>query len=513
MSDKKRLIIALDIGTSVLKTGLFDLNGDLIQIETREQEFVHSNGDWFEQNPDITWGLIKDSVHSLVKTHDYHSIEAITITVQRGSVIALDSNGEALSNLIVWMDKRGRDYVQHVNQIIGEERYYTTAGHSISYITGASKVLWFQSEAKEIFEQCAVIGSPQTYFLKRLGSDGLVIDCSSATYHFPLNIDLKSWSQEIAHELNFPLKKLPQIVSAVDIVGHLPQSVAQELGLQEGIPIIAGGGDGQCAAAGSGAIVPGICMINIGTGAGIQFYLDEPTRDPRMIFSCSGHVVSNGWESEGHTQASGAVLRWVRDELGYSDCLSEGEDGYDNLVDEAMLAPPAAKGLMFLPTFNGCTVPQQVPEAKGCFLGLSLNHKKSHIIRAVLEGITLEIKWILESFKGTFASIDEIRLVGGGSKNINWNQIHADILGHPVYTVQSPDAAMVGCAMCAAVGLGEYPNLVDASKHFVQIMDMFTPRSENKAIYQVLFKDYVNAFKQIAQSNIHKDVEKRIGMS
>lgn len=513
MKRDQRFVIALDIGTSALKVGLFDINGDLIQVETREQEFIFPKSDWFEQDPDVTWELIKDSIHTLVNAHGHQTIDAISVTVQRGSVIALDVNGKPLSNLVVWMDKRGREYAEHVNQLIGKERYYQTAGHSISYITGASKVLWFHSEGEEAWEECAVIGSPQTYFLKRLGSDNLVIDYSSGTYHFPMDIDIKEWSREIARELDFPLEKLPQIVSAVDVVGYLPQSVAQELRLKAGIPIIAGGGDGQCAAAGSGAIVPGICMINIGTGTGIQFYLEKPTRNPGMVFSCSGHVVPDAWESEGHTQASGAVFRWFRDEFGDKEYEGEDDRGFNELVDEAMLAPPTAEGLLFLPTFNGCTTPRQEPNARGCLLGLSLNHKKSHVIRAVLEGITLEIKWILESFKETGARVDEIRLVGGGSRNIHWNQIHADILDHPVSTVQYPDAAMVGCAMCAAVGLGEYPTLLEASKHFIRIKEEFIPQAKNKAIYQTLYTDYVNAFNQITQSSIFKDVEKRIGMS
>ncbi len=510
-------LLSIDIGTSALKVGIFDLDGNLICVESREQELIFLPDDRVEQSLEGTWQIISDSVRTILSMDgDYKNIRAIAVSVQRGSVVPLDEDGEPLSNQVVWMDKRGLPYVEMVNRVIGEERYYKTAGHSLSYITGASKILWHQKSGGDLWEKASVIGTPQTYFLRRLGSEGFVCDHSSGTYHFPLDIDRKDWSSDIAKDLGFPLEKLPRVVKSTAVVGRLSKEAATDLCLEEGIPVIAGGGDGQCAAAGCGAIAPGICMINIGTATGVQVYLDKPRRDPGMIFTCSGHVVADGWESEGHTQASGTVFRWFRDHFGQSEIKYAEEhdlDGYNVLVKEAGFAPAGANGLLFIPTFNGTTGPVSEPYAKGCILGLTLRHEKKHIIRALLEGVTMEIRWMLESIIATGVSVKEIRISAGGSRNPIWNQIHADILHRPVSTLTNTEAALVGAAMCAAVGVGEYDNLADAAVKFVKVKDEYLPREENAAIYDLMYEEYLTAFKALCASGVFQSLNRRMGIS
>jgi len=514
-STTNKLILSLDIGTSTLKVGVFDFEGNLVHVETREQELIFLSDNRVEQSLEETWGKIIEAVKAILAIDDtYRNVSAISVSVQRGSVISLDQHGNPLSNQIVWMDKRGLPYVEMVNQIIGRERYYHTSGHSLSYITGASKVLWYQHAGDDLWRDASVIGTPQTYYLNRLGSDNFVCDHSSGTYHFPFNIEKKDWSIEIAKDLEFPLEKLPTVVRSTDIVGHLSKKSAEELHLEEGIPIIAGGGDGQCAAAGCGAIVPGICMINIGTATGVQVYLEKPTRDPGMIFTCSGHVVPDGWESEGHTQASGAVFRWFRDQFGKLETIvadNQNLDGYDILINEAIQTPAGANGLLFIPTFNGTTGPVSEPSAKGCLIGLSLRHEKKHIIRALLEGITMEIRWMLESISETIAPLQEIRLSAGGSKNPHWNQIHADILGRQVSTLQNRDTGLVGAAMCAAVGIGVYNSLIDAAAKFVKVKDVYLPQDGSSAIYDRIYEEYLTAFNTLCESGVFESQDRRSG--
>jgi xylulokinase len=274
------------------------------------------------------------------------------------------------------------------------------------------------------------------------------------------------------------------------------------MGLNSGIPIVAGGGDGQCAAAGTGIVKAGNVMVNIGTAAGVQVYLTEPHFDAGYTLNCAAHVVPGAWEMEGHTQASGTVLRWFRDEFGGAEQLiglySE-HDAYDLLIDTARRAPAGSDGLIFLPTFNGSTAPIVDPFARGAFIGLKLSHQRSHIIRSILEGISLEIRWMLEAIKTTGVPIDEVRLAGGGSKNPFWNQIHADILNRPVKTILIPDAALVGGAMCAAVALGVYSDFEQAADAFVQLGAVIEPRQESASLYGETFQRYINLFKLLSE--------------
>jgi xylulokinase len=400
------------------------------------------------------------------------------------------------------MDQRGLGQVDRLKAIVGTEPYYRTSGHPIVPSTGVSKVLWLQQEAQEIWDKTSAVGPPQTLFLKWLGCHEAVVDSSSGSYLFPCDIRTKEWSREIAAKLSFPLEKLPRLVAATDVVGRVSAKASEDLGIPVGTPIVAGGGDGQCAAAGTGVVLPGNVMVNIGTATGVQVYLTQPTFDPASTLNCASHVVPGAWEMEGHTQASGSVFRWLRDEFGAAEALEAqrtGRDAYDLLVDQATQAPPGSDGLIFLPTFMGSTAPIVDPHATGALLGLKLSHRRSHVIRAVLEGISLEIRWMLDAIAQTGVPVEEIRLAGGGSKNKAWNQIHADILNRPARTVQNPHAALVGGAMCAAVALGIFADFQQASQAFVKLGPLIEPLPEHHRAYSQSYERFVDLFSLLSK--------------
>jgi xylulokinase len=347
-----------------------------------------------------------------------------------------------------------------------------------------------------------------------LGCEDFVCSQSTGTYLFPTIIDRKKWSVEIARALDFPLDKLPRQVSGVEVVGQLHRRVAQEFGLKAEIPIVAGGGDGQCAAAGCGVLQPGLGLINIGTGAGVQTYLPQPLGDPKMVLNCAAHVDPSAWEMEGHTQASGAVFKWFRDEFGAMEIALQQKsrlDAFDVLIEEAIASPPGADGLLCLPTFNGSTAPVIDQNSRGILLGMNLSHSRSHVIRAFLEGISMEIRWMLDAIEATGASIHEIRLAGGGARNKSWNQIHANILGRPVRTLEITDAALVGAGMCAAVGVGAYANLQAAAEKFVKLKEIVEPQPEYEPIYQALYETYQRTFILLSENRLFERLKAHIG--
>lgn len=504
-------ILSLDLGTTAIKVGLFATSGELMCLASRDQQLLFPQTDRVEQSLSNTWQLVCQGTSEVLLDQDPGNISAIVITVQRGSVVPLGADGEPLMNLIVWMDQRGLTQVERLQSTLGNETYYNTSGHPIVPITGVSKVLWLQQQAPQIWEKTATIGAPQTVFLRWLGCEQALIDSSTASYFFPINIREKTWSEATADALDFPLEKLPRIVGATDIVGKLSDHAAKALGLPSGIPIVAGGGDGQCAAAGTGVVVPGRVMVNIGTAAGVQVFLSEPFFDPAQTLNCAAHVVPGAWEMEGHTQASGTVFRWFRDEFGTSE-VDEAEranlDAYDLLVEQASEAPPGCDDLLFLPTFNGSTAPIVDSYARGAFIGLKLAHERKHIIRSILEGISFEIRWMLDTIAATGVPVEEIRLAGGGSRNPTWNQIHADIFNRPLRAVQNPDAALVGAAMCAAVALGHYANFESASEAFVQLGQMINPDDTNTDVYDQTYARFTRTFELLSKNKVFLPPEK-----
>jgi xylulokinase len=219
---------------------------------------------------------------------------------------------------------------------------------------------------------------------------------------------------------------------------------------------------------------------------------------------------------EGHTQASGAVFRWWRDEFGVAELALQHTsqlDAFDLLIEQAKLAPPGCDGLIFLPLFKGSTAPKMDQQARGVFLGLALAHKRSHLIRAVLEGISLEIRWMLDAIESVGAAIQEIRLVGGGARNPYWNQIHADILNRPVSTLDNPEATLVGAAMCGAVAIGQYRDLNEATQKFIKIEETIEPLTGNKMVYEEAYHNYRDAFSLLSESGIFKRLRRQIHQS
>jgi xylulokinase len=507
VTKKDDFILSLDLGTTAIKVGLFTISGDLFHLAAREQQLIFSETNRVEQSLTQTWQLVCDAAREVLEGVDTRCVLAVVLTNQRGSVVPIGRDGEPLMDLIVWMDHRGLHQVDRLKEIIGADDYYTTSGHPIVPITGVSKVLWLQNEAPEIWEQTESLGPPQTLFLRWLGCTESLVDFSSGSYLFPCDIHKRQWSHELAGKLAFPIERLPRLVPATEIVGKLDKKAAEDLGLPEGIPIVAGGGDGQCAAAGTGVVAPGNVMVNIGTATGVQVFLSQPAFDPAQTLNCAAHVVDDAWEMEGHTQASGAVLRWFRDEFGDLERgleLHGQHDAYELLIEQASAAPAGSNGLLFIPTFNGSTAPIVDPYARGVFLGLKLSHKRNHVIRAVLEGISLEIRWMLDAVSSTGVPVEEVRLAGGGSKNRLWNQIHADIFQRPIRTVRNPDAAMVGGAMCAAIALGAYADFPSAADAFVQFDREFEPDKERARIYEKTYEHYVRVFEALSQEQLFR---------
>jgi xylulokinase len=510
---KDKYVIALDIGTTSLKVGLFSISGELRAIETREQEIIIPAPSRAEQDPYATWDLIGNAVRCFMRHVDKSSVAAIALSVQRGTIVPLGRDGDPLTNLILWMDNRGLSEVPWANTRIREAKLGELSRTSISYISGDSKSLWIQHNAPQIWSQTAVSGTPQTLFLKWLGCEDYVCDQSSGNSHFPQDIQDKTWSAELAEALEFPLSRLPRLVTAVEMVGELSSQAAEHLGLDPTVPLVVGGGDGQCAGAGSGVLTPGLCMINIGTATGVQIYLPEPRLERPAGFSCSPHVDPKAWEMEGHTQASGVVFRWFRDQFGQieTDLAGLGYlDAFDLLVEQALQARAGADSLLFMPFFNGCTAPIPDANMRGAILGLKLEHTRNHIIRALLEGISLEIRWMLESFEKSGAPVNEIRLVGGGARNPNLNQMYADILGRPLITTQVKDAAVVGAAMCAAVAVGAYDDLQEAADHFVNVEEVFEPVDQKIAIYDRKYELFRRAYNIFHESQYFEDLNPQI---
>lgn len=496
-SKVSQTILSIDPGTTSIKVGLFSMDGQELLSATREVAITYPRPGWAEQSPETIWQTIVGTVNEITAAGGARNVSAIVLTSHRGSVLALDQSGTPLSSVILWMDQRGLSWTHWLSRVVGDGRYYEVSGHPIVCYSGISKLLWLQKETSNLLDGGAIAGAPSTYLLRKLGTEELVVDEATASFLFPLDIRERRWSRALASKIGFPIDRLPRLVKSTDVVGALGRRAAEELKLPAGIALVAGGGDGQCAGVGGGAVRDGCALINVGTAAGVQVYLKQPLLDPGGILNCGVHVIPDAWELEGHTQASGAVLRWFRDEFGIPSGKDLGvnqHEDYGHLIGESATTPPGADGLVFLPTFNGTSAPRVVQEASGVLFGLRLSHRRGHVVRALLEGVAFEIRSMLDAIRNTGVSVKEVRLVGGGSRDPVWNQIFANVLQYPLVVPANREAALVGAAVCAAVALKQYATVEEASDSFVKIESELTPLSSTATTYDHAFAEYQRVF-------------------
>jgi xylulokinase len=290
---------------------------------------------------------------------------------------------------------------------------------------------------------------------------------------------------------------MPALVHSGTRAGVISKEASELTGLAEGTPVVVAGGDLQCAGLGMGAADPGIVMTGIGTGAGVLIYTDQPLRHPAMGLNCLPHTVAGAWEMEGIALAAGAAYKWFRDVLGTAEkaaASSIGIDAYDILNAEAALAPPGAHGVIMMPSLVGAGAPNWNPKVRGVMLGLTMSTDKKDLARAVLEGICLELRWIIEAAEQLGTRITEVRIGGGAAKSRLWNQIAADVYGRSAARTEVSETGLVGASICAGVGVGMFSDAHQGAKAMVRVVERFEPNPDYRAMYDEMFEIYKEAY-------------------
>ena len=504
-------LLTFDIGTTGVKAGLFTSEGVLVGTAYQEYGVTYPKAQWVEQSISEMWEAQCLISNKLMDKTNLPSAEiaAIAISSQRATFVPVDENEKPLMNFIGWQDKRSIRQCEHMRRIVGEELYYQTAGLPIDPTAAVSKILWIKDNHPEIFERTAKFYSTQNVHLHQLGVENSPCDLPDAAYIGLLDVDRLVWSEELCKQLEIPLEKLPDLAPSGVQVGELSASAAKSLGLKKGIPIVTAGGDLQCAGVGMGITQAGLTSVGIGTGGGVLIYLDEPLRHPTAAMNCLPHAVENTWEMEGICLSSGAVYKWLRDTIGNSEkeqALAAGVDPYDLLNELAASEEPGAQGIIVIPSFIGAGCPNWNPLARGAFLGLSLSTERKTLIRAVMEGICLEIRWMLEEANGLGTPIQEVRIWGGAAKSELWNQIAADVYGIPVSKTANSEAGLIGAAILAGAGVDLFESVQEGVDCLVQVAERYEPKPDLRSMYDEKFSIYKAAYSALSDQGIFERI-------
>jgi xylulokinase len=500
-----------DIGTSGVKAGILASDGRVIAITHREYGVISPGPCWSEQSIEEMWHAECDASNELLSISQLSAreIAGIAISCQRATFAPVDKSWKYLTNFIGWQDKRSIEECGEIQSLIGDERYYQIAGLAIEPTAAISKILWLKKHAPRVFEQTYQFASTQNVHLRQLGVENPPCDLADAAYMGLLDVDRLCWSEELLTKLDIPFEKMPALSASGKVVGRLSREAAQQTGLAAGTPIVTAGGDLQCAGLGVGITGPGLVGVGVGSGADVLIYLDAPARHSKAALSCLPHVVEGAWEMEGLCLASGTTYKWFRDHFFRTEAdaaVTHGLDPYDLMDEAAAEIPAGSRGVLVMPYLMGAGAPNWDPMVRGVILGLTPETDKKTLTRAILEGICLEIRWMLESVVELGENIRGIRIYGGPAKSRLWNQIAADIFGFPVTRMETNQAGLVGAAICAGVGIGCFANAQEGAESMARAVEIIDPNPGVMETYDELFGIYKAAYYSLSSSGVQSRI-------
>jgi len=446
--------LGIDTGTSSCKVALIDSTGKIVGRSSVEYALDYSHeGIWIEFDALKWYSAAVEAVNicmrdSFIKKEE---IASVGLTGQMVSLLGLDKNGIPVRPVIMWMDRRNIPETEELKAAMGDTISRITC-NPVNQQCTLTKLVWLKKHEPESYARISKILLSKDYVRYRLTND-FATDCNDASSTLMHDIRKNTWSREILDELNIDPKLLPPIFYSTQITGKITRSAAQEIGLMEGTPVVAGSGDLGAENFAAKAFKPGDCMMRLGSAAAMTVPVKKPILDPHMKGICSGYYKDGIWLIQGTTQSFAHVMRWVRDTFAYgvADRPADG-DLYKLLDKEAQKIPVGSAGLIFNPFINGA--PYWKSYLKGAFIGVSPGHELGHFIRAALEGAACALKDGMDDLeKYGNISIKECVVTGGGGKSKLWTQMIANLLDKELIVTPAVDAC-TGAALMGAIGIG-----------------------------------------------------------
>ncbi|MGI6279845.1 MAG: xylulokinase [Acutalibacteraceae bacterium] len=490
-----KYFIGADLGTSALKLLLVRNDGKIVKTVARSYEVSYPAPNRSEQSPEDWWNAFVSGVKELTAEYDKSSICGIGIAGQMHGLVILDKDDDVIRPAILWNDGRTDKETEYLNRTIGTKRLSElTANIAFAGFT-APKLIWLKANEPENFRKISKIMLPKDYLNYRLTGVHCT-DYSDASGMLLLDVQNKCWAQDMLEICNISEDLLPKLYNSFEVTGTLLPEVAGELGLNAGTIVVAGAGDNAAAAVGTGTVGSGKCNISLGT-SGTVFI-------PQNRFSpLSNNALHNfchadgGWHYMGVVLSAASCNKWFcNDILGTDDYKAE-ESG---ITDDKL----GNNHVFFLPYLMGERSPINDTNAKGLFIGMRMNTKRSDMVQAVLEGVAFAIRDSVEIVKQTGSSIATSTLCGGGAKSALWQKIMANVLNITIQIPATEEGPGLGAAMLAMVGCNEFSSVKEASKSFVKITKTVSPDPETVARYEKQYQKFIKIYPEI--KNLYKEI-------
>lgn len=481
----EQLLIAHDLGTSGDKATLFTTKGRQIRSFTVPYDVHFFNGNYAEQDPENWWDAVCEATKAVLEGEDPGRVAAMSFSAQMQGCLVVDKNGVPLRDAIIWADQRAVKEAEHLEKEIGAGRMYQITGHRVSPGYSIEKLMWLKKNEPEVYRKTYKMLQAKDYIIAR-ATGKFVTDYSDASGTNALDLRKLEWSEEILNAAGIDKDKLPELKKSTDIAGYIEDRVAGEIGLAAGTPVVCGGGDGPCSAVGAACIKDGEFYLTFGTSAWIGGTTTDPFIDEDQILFCFAHVIPGKYMPCGTMQAAGSSYSYIR------RALCDGAP-YEELNKMIEKSPVGAKNLIFLPYLLGERSPRWNPDTSGAFLGIKPEHDKKDYVRAVIEGIAMNMELILKAYRKQ-AKIEDMCLTGGGAKGEVVAQILSDVLN---VEFRMPDcveeATAIGAAVIAGVGVGVFDGFEEV-KRFLKFEKNVKPVTEHHEEYKRLMPIFDEAY-------------------
>ena len=497
-----KYLAGVDVGTTSVRCAIFDLAGKMIAGDYREYGAAYPRPGWVEQDADElidqTFAACKAAVES--SGVDPAEIASVGFSTQRSVTNPVDAAGRPVRPVLSWQDARTAAEVAQMSAKIDPQRYHEISGLPMGTTWIVTKVLWMRGNEPDLYAKTDRFVQTQDVVLKAFGAEEYYTDIPDMVFYGVWDIRQLKFNRELMDLFGVRQEQFGKPTPAGTQIGVLPPQVAQKTGFAAGMPICVGAGDQNCGIVGMGAVEAGMAGVTLGTAGMAILCMDAPPAGLESMM-ITNHAKAGMWQAEGLANAAASCYRWFRDNLSTGEKQIEDDGGpnaYEQLNDLAAAAPPGSKGLIYLPYLATACTPRWNANARSAFIGMSFAHGRPEMVRAVMEGVALEVRDMMSPWLAAGLDVDVLRLGGGATKSRLWNQIQADVYGRPVQTLECGETTVLGAALLGGLGAGVFGSIEEGADAMVHVAGQIEPNPDNHAIYEEMYEAYVKAYTGLA---------------
>lgn len=496
------VFLGIDVGTSGTRTLAMREDGAILATASAEYPLSSPRPGWSEQAPEDWWQATIRSVRAALRKGKFKpaDVAGIGLSGQMHGSVFLDGRRQVIRPAILWNDQRtAAECAEIESKAGGRARLIELVANPALTGFTAPKILWLRKHEPKHFDRVRQVLLPKDYVRFRLTGE-FATEVSDASGTLLLDVRNRRWSKELLDRLDLDPAILPAVFESEEVSGRLTPGIGKLLGLPGGVPVVGGGGDQAAGAVGNGIVRKGVISATMGTSGVVFAHSDEVQYDPQGRLHTFCHAVRGAWHVMGVVLSAGGSLQWYRDRLADAEiALARRKkiDPYDLIMAQAAEAPAGCEGLYFLPYLTGERTPHADPDARGAWIGLSLRHRRPHLVRSIIEGATYAMRDSLEIIRQLKIPVQEVRLSGGGARSRFWRQLQADIYGARVVTTNSSEGPAYGVALLAAAGTGAYKNVVEACRATIEVEEKTMPDAKTRRTYDAAYPMYQRLYRSL----------------